>query len=571
MADFALKAIQIASRLIEDRIREQVLFDLKHSDVTGQHFRDFIMKQLEEFKEKLDGLARVDLLASLNFFKDGITLLGGHLERVSSQKSEEHDDGNDKVSINLTRGLVALGVGITPEQTAIAARTVEAGESGDNSFIAEAKDKFDKSVECAVKAISNDALKIADRVFAARLRIIGTILKHIDDAPIALTLCKSYVKQLNSEPEVLSNASVHFGKGARVSFRKMLYYEERNALIWSVVSINRLLWNYAHICEVDDMFYSDWPLFELDADNQIHPVLDAAVRNIYHWLLDDSEKESKLASPEGVAVADNGHFVVADTSNECVKIFSTGGDYMYSLNPSNQAPERPPSEINQADNSSKLIFKPRCVAALKELSIFVGSSRGRREDDPMPAGVFFFNSDGNLEKTFGEENLSDSSILTSMVIDEVHDRLLISDDYAHCIHVFTLEGEYQSKIGEWEDHDEYSHLAVTHNGHILVTHWDHVRIYDSDGQFASKCKTNYGIPIGGIAYDTPRKQVYVLCKAYKHFDKGSKPNLLVYNKEWDEQGMIELPKSYRSSKGIAVTPTGFAAVVNVDDNEVIVI
>lgn len=571
MSDIALKALAIASKLIEDRIRQQVLFDLRHSDVTGQNFRDFFIRTLEDIKEKLDGLARVDLLASLNFFKDGITLLNGYLDTVPIEELPQDNKDIETFSTSLVKGLAVLGFGKSPEPSWTGSR--KEAEEVDNSFITEAKDKFDKSIECAVKAISNDALKINDRIFAARLRIIGTILKHIDDTPIALTLIKSYVNQLNSIPEIVNNAKVHFGKGAGVALRKKLNSDERNELIWCTVSINRMVWNYAHLCQADGSFYNDWPLLNIDAGEQIHPVLDAAVRQMYNWVLDD--KQSKLSCPEGVVVTTDGYFVVADTQNECLKVYSTGGNYMSSCSlPQLASQESTTKEGDQTDHdiNQEMTFKPRCVAVNKDFSIFAASSRGRKQDDPIPAEIFLFNSEGNFEKTFGKEIFTPTSILTSMVIDAINNRLLVCDDDANSIHVFSLQGEYLSRIGEWEDHEDYSHLAVTQNGHILVTHWDHVRIYDSDGKFASKCKPGYGTPIGGIAYDAARQQVYILCKAYKHLDKSScKPNLQVFDKEWELQGMIELPKSYRSSKGIAITPNGFAAVVNVDDNEVIVI
>ncbi|XP_020915066.1 uncharacterized protein LOC110252583 [Exaiptasia diaphana] len=579
MAEFALKGLAIASKLIESRIREQVLFDLKETDVVGQHFREFFIKQLEEIKEKLDGLARVDLLASLNFFKDGITLLNGHLDKVTIQDSSRDHEDTESFSSNLAKGLAALG--FTTTMTGPDDAQIVGPDQTDSSFIVEAKEKFDKAIECAVKAISNDTLKLNDRIFAARLRMIGTILKHIDDNSISLTLCKSYIRQLNSIPEVLNNVRVHFNKGVGAAMRKTLYADERNELVWSVISINRVLWNYAHLCNVDSSYYTDWPLLDITDAGKIHPVLDAAVREMYSWLLEDN-----LSCPEGIAVAPNGCFVVADTLNECVKVFSSGGFYMFACKfpkpeiqdaekeKANKSPQSDGSSLSvETDNSTNnpISFKPRCVTVTDEFTIFAGSSRGRREDHSMQAEVYIFNSDGDFVKSFGKEVFSVDSVLTSMAIDSSYGRLLISDDHAHCIHTFNLNGEYLSKLCDWEYHEGYSHIAVNQNGHILITHWDHVRIYDSEGKFASKFKTEYGIPLGGIAYDSARQQVYVLCKAYKHIDKNSKPNLQVCDKEWEPQGMIKLPKSYRSSKGIAVTPTGFVAVVNVDKNEVIVI
>ncbi|KAK3738163.1 hypothetical protein QZH41_007268 [Actinostola sp. cb2023] len=432
----------------------------------------------------------------------------------------------------------------------------------DNSFIVEAKEKFEKSIECAVKAISNDALKISDRIFAARLRIIGTILRYIDNTPTSLTLCKSYLNQLNSIPEVINNLRVHFGKGTGAALRKKLNADERKGLIWSVVSVNRMMWNYAHLHNAEDSYITDWPRFDIEVDDKVHPVLDGRLRAMFGWLLGDAHELSKLNCPQGISVAPNGCFVVADTLNECIKVFSYGGHYMHmcevpqpALN-DEESTEESTGETISDDSPSvpidkhnrQINFKPRCIAVYKDLTIYAASSRGRREDIPMSAEVFLFDSKGKFEKTFGKEVFTDEAILTSMVIDGA-DRLLITDDHANCIHAFSLEGEYLSRIGEWEAHEDYSHIAVTLNGHILITHWDHIRIYDSEGKFASKYNAkDYGVPVGGIAFDTARQQVYVLCKAYKHLENSGKPNLQIFDKEWDFQGTIDLPKSFRSSK-----------------------
>lgn len=548
-AAVSLKALTIASKLIEDQIRGQILSELKDSDVSGQHLREFILRDLEEIKEKLDALARVDLLTSLNFFRDGIILHQEYLKRSSYQ--DKSDDDSDPASF-LARQLGSVGISVTDSENI---PKKEKGRS--ETFLVEAKSKFQKSSDHAVKAISNEALKPVDRIFAARLRIIATILEHIDNTELSLVLCKSYLKQVNNMPEVVNNMTVQFGTHTISSFRKIFNANERQDFIWSVISLNRLLWNYAHVCQAAGSYYWDWPRIDIGEDYQLHPVLDTQPRESYYWCLADDEKDDTcLHCPQGIAAAANGNLIVADTCNHCIKVFTCNGKHLLSCS---------------APSEDGIIFWPRCVAVSKENVIFAGSSKGRREDDATQAEIVAFNEKGELLMHFGRDKFTSETILTSMVIDQ-DDRLLVSDDNANCIHAFNLDGEYQSQIGEWETHEDYSHISVTNNGHILVTHWDHVRIYDRDGKFASKYVTkDYGLPLAGIACDADREYTYILCKAYKHLDKHNKPNIQIYNKEWDLKGVMSLPKTFRSSKGMTVTNTGFAGVVNVDANEVIVI
>ena len=43
--------------------------------------RQYLIRDLDEIKSKLDGFARKDLLASLSFFKEGVTRLYGSLQK----------------------------------------------------------------------------------------------------------------------------------------------------------------------------------------------------------------------------------------------------------------------------------------------------------------------------------------------------------------------------------------------------------------------------------------------------------------------------------------------------------
>ena len=61
--------------LLVNKGRDKLAEKLTEGDVTDQKFRGLIIREIDEIKSKLDGLARKDLLASISLFKEGIEML----------------------------------------------------------------------------------------------------------------------------------------------------------------------------------------------------------------------------------------------------------------------------------------------------------------------------------------------------------------------------------------------------------------------------------------------------------------------------------------------------------------
>ncbi|EDO41735.1 predicted protein [Nematostella vectensis] len=553
MSAIALKSLSVAVSLFEDYLRQKLYADLKRSDVTGQRFREFIIRTLDSIQEKLDGLARTDLLTGLNFFKDGVTLLYGYLES-EKETSEDEKEGTDKKDrrSSIFQSLAVFGLWSSSHD----AKDEGSDEMSvlDDSFLEEAKAKFQRSAEYATKALSNESLKYQDRILAARLRIISTLLEHIDNTAPGVMLCGSYIEQLNAMEDVSSSFAIQFGTGAKAELKRLFTSVERKEFVWSVIAINRILWHFARLFGADDAYFTNWPRIVYKNDIEVHPVLDSRVRELFQVSFKEDSDADHLNCPQGLSISDECNFLIADTCNNAIKVYSPLGVYMYSF--------KTPSGGEQSAE-----FWPRCVTYDADGRTYAGSSKGRREDSDMPAAVFVFDKHGKFISSFGSDVLTSSSVLTSITIDSKN-QLLISDDGANCIHVFTLDGQYVSNECSWESHEGYTHIAVTARENVLATHWDHVRIY-KDGQYVTKFVVKgYGLPIEGIAYDSKREWVYIYSKAYKHLEKYKYPNVQIYDSEWNLEGIMELPKSYRTTKAMAMDPNGFVAVVNVDENEI---
>ena len=61
--------------LLVNKGRSAVAEKLKEGDVTDQKIRGFIVREIQDIKSKLDGLARKDLLAAIDVFEVGLGYL----------------------------------------------------------------------------------------------------------------------------------------------------------------------------------------------------------------------------------------------------------------------------------------------------------------------------------------------------------------------------------------------------------------------------------------------------------------------------------------------------------------
>ncbi len=66
--------------LLCSKLRDYTAEKLNEGDLNDQQCRQIIVRELDDIKSKLDGLSRKDLLASLSFFKEGVTRLYASFE-----------------------------------------------------------------------------------------------------------------------------------------------------------------------------------------------------------------------------------------------------------------------------------------------------------------------------------------------------------------------------------------------------------------------------------------------------------------------------------------------------------
>ena len=83
-------------------VRDYTAQELNEGDINDSELRQIVVRELDDIKKKLDGLSRKDLLASISFFKDGVSELyisleisGESCETPSTSQAHTEDDESE--------------------------------------------------------------------------------------------------------------------------------------------------------------------------------------------------------------------------------------------------------------------------------------------------------------------------------------------------------------------------------------------------------------------------------------------------------------------------------------------
>ena len=315
--------------LLVNKGRDKLAERLNEGDVTDQKFRGLIVREIDEIKSKLDGLARKDLLASISLFKEGIELLYEVFE--SARPSNEH------------RAVEAVAT-VCVEQFDIAKemRKLQLTALDESAMrkLSTAKETFSEARLEAIKAFSNEALELPDRLLAMQYRLMATILRAIDNPTDALGACRVCLHDLHQVPAVKEYFKVELEEG--LSLRAPFKKKERRQIIFSVCHANRVIY------DVMSMLGSvkRWTLPDVETEKEkVDPLRNERVVKILTkqgkehccvtpWSFgQEGEEEHKLKNPWGIATNHRGQFVIADYGDKTVKMFDSDGKFDCRFNP----------------------------------------------------------------------------------------------------------------------------------------------------------------------------------------------------------------------------------------------
>ena len=251
--------------LLCNKARDATAKKLKDGDNTDERIREIVMRDLNDIKTKIDGLARKDLLSSYSFLQEGVQLLNVCLDKSEDeQKAMVNESKDTRVKAS---GILSRTVSDISSEVLELSRYIGKLKLVSRNTFKSAKKRFQEAREEATHAFCNEVLSIQDRIFAAKLRVVSEILECLDNPDTAVTSCMLFLENLHDLPAVSEIFSVYLGGGLKSIFSKA----ERVENVKSVMMINYVL--YQFVSKFSSKYYSPraWPTIRL-SDRSFNPI-----------------------------------------------------------------------------------------------------------------------------------------------------------------------------------------------------------------------------------------------------------------------------------------------------------
>ena len=482
--------------LLVNKGRDKAAEKLKDGDVTDRKFRALIVREIDDIKSKLDGLARKDLLAAIDAFEAGLEYLYQAIDAKAEATTTRARESNENLkelsspSTTATVKTVALAAEMTNMQLTEFSETTK-------SALSQAEKRFKMTREEATRAFNNEALSTFDRITAIRYRVMATMLESAVETVVtagdlsslsvksvmkrALPECEQCLRKLHFLPEVQNNFKVELEKGL-LNIKGRFGKDERREIISAVCQVNRAIYDASQTAGKSVLI---WPSVDIGTD-KIYPLRDLRVTEVLQkvgmehccvkpWSFgQEGEEEHKLKEPRGIATNTDGQFIIADNGDKTVKVFSSSGKFLHSFKPQTDEAD---TELHVLDvatilNNSNIyvlvrLEKPGTVVWEQEMHVYQKSgdrlnkfpvrrgdwSWGRQtvssnkvlvlwETDEGKHVVDVFNHDGGYVCSFGEGILKYAWDITTVPDGSV----MVLDRLDFCVHVFTEDGTQLNKF-----------------------------------------------------------------------------------------------------------------------------
>ena len=464
--------------LLWNKTRDWAAVKLQHGDVTDAQIREIVVRELNDIKTKLDALSRKDLLSSYSFLREGVELLNVCLDR--STHSTQDDQGE---SSTMSSDVASAILNEVLEMT----RAVEKLNIKSCSEYKSARKRFEDARKEATKAFCNEALKIEDRIFAAKLRVVSEILENLESPNTAITGCLSFLRDLHSLPAIREIFSVYLNGGVK----SLLGKEERVANVKSVMLINYVLFQFTFkfSSKAADRVHWQAGIIEL-ADRSFNPVLE--------WEKVSSRKSmgGELGEAPNVLVLDeeiyprlstlnsHGEIIVRHSHDEIRIISRTGKTKLVKL-PEPRKGEHTEREIKAlAVDSCDTVYVVSCRRT--DLAIFVTYVLS-----VLDAGYNVKHVGPLLEEKY--------YALVLIALSRNNDIIMIKRDDS-LVYVFDNSGKLRHKFVR--DSDYLFYLSISDKNEIITPSKDGkaVNLYTKEGSLASTIKLPKGHLFKGVAF-----------------------------------------------------------------------
>ena len=277
--------------LLVNKARDKAAEKLKEGDVTDKKLRDLIQREINDIKSKLDGLARMNLLASITGFEAGVkylyqamdadagTAMAGTRERGNEEELDAVSPASPTRTVNTVALATEMGIMELNEETKMA--------------LSHAKKRFQFARQEATRAFSNEALSTLDRIKAIRYRVMAAMLESaletmryagdLSSVSIrsalknALPECEQCLQELNSLPVVQNNFKVELEKGL-LNVKGRFGKDERREIISAVCQVNRAIYDVTQAAGKNGAILN-CPLVDTGEDT-IDPLRDERVAEV---------------------------------------------------------------------------------------------------------------------------------------------------------------------------------------------------------------------------------------------------------------------------------------------------
>ena len=456
--------------LLVNKGRDKLAEKLNEGDVTDQKFRGLIVREIDEIKSKLDGLARKDLLASISLFKEGIELLYEVFE--SARSSSEH------------RAITAAAtVGAEQFDIAKEIRKLELSSLDESATrkLGSAKKRFAEARLEAIKAFSNEALKLPDRLLAMQYRLMATILETVDNPSDALAACRVCLDELHQVPAVKEYFKVELEEG--LSLRARFKKDERRQIIFSVCHANRVIYDVMNMLGSVKRWtlpYVETGKEKVDLLRNERVVKALKKQGNEHCCLlwsfgQEGEERHKLRLPWGIATNTKGQFLTADNVDKTVKVFDSNGNFDFRFNP-------------QTDASTPLQLLHVATAG-EDDTIYVLVRLQKPGAKKLENEVQYFNKTADLQHKFPVRRWDFGRLAVSS--GKLRGKILLLAGH-NVVDVHEQSGELVCSFGEGVFKDA-TDISATCDGRVMIVDQDDdsVYIFDVEGHQLGKFNIKY--------------------------------------------------------------------------------
>ena len=538
--------------LLVNKGRDKLAEKLNKGDVTDQKFRGLIVREIDEIKSKLDGLARKDLKTSISHFKEGIEFLYEVFEsaRPSSGHKIITEQAASVEAFPLTRKMRKL------EPTSM--------DESATRLLSAAKERFKEARREATKAFNNEALELPDRLLAMQYRVMATILETIDNPEDCLPACKVCIEDIHDLSGVKECFKVELKKG----FWARLGKEERRKIISTVCFFNRVVYDVTLMARFGNkgQLSVNWPCVNT-GEERVNPLRNQKVDEVLKkqgmehccvtpWLLGkEGEEEHKLKDPCGIATNTKGQLLIADNGDTTVKVFNSNGMLDFRFNP------------QTGDIDTKLKIRNVATAG-EDDNIYLLVELKKPGAEKWESEVQVFNKTADLQHKFPVRSWYWGRLTVSSGKQGVK-ILLLTDDV---VYVHEPSGEFVSSFGGGVFKNA-TDITATCDGRVMIldSRDDSFYLFDVEGHQLGKFNIKYERDVYYRIECHPASDYVVLAGREQETDRLT---LAIYSVNGEFVRRIQLDEEADFVDGITVTVEGHIAVAfgeSIDKEKVIVV